>query len=101
MNYTTLLCQVCKHFNAELVQLLYACSKEKIVDANMANDAVQFKLCQLSIDLHEDHAGKLLRMIADLSVTKCVFLPRIGCKLGKNVAKANSPRTRTTIMDVE
>ena len=88
MNYTTLLCQVYKHFNAESVHLLYACSKEKIVDTIMANDAVQFKLCQLSIDLHEDHAGKLLRMIADLSVTKRFFATywmeiRKECRKGK------------------
>ena len=60
-----LLCQeieleVRKHYNNDSISQLVAGSKDKIVEAVLANESVQFQWCLVSMDL-EDGAHELLQ----------------------------------------
>ena len=61
--------EVRKYFVKDSICKLMAGSKEKIVCAILLNEFVQFQCCMLSLDLQDDDAQDLLKMIADLWVT--------------------------------
>ena len=92
--------EVRKYFVKDSIRELKAGSKEKIVDAILVNESVQFQWCRLSFDLQDSGAQELLKMIADLWVTIRGFsfvkswLESYKQAKGKGTAKSKSLRTK-------
>jgi hypothetical protein len=92
--------EVRKYFVKDSIRKLMPGSKEIIVGAILLNEFVQFQCCMLSLDLQDDDAQDLLKMIADLWVTIRGFsfvkswLESYKQAKGKGTAKSRSLRAK-------
>ena len=92
--------EVRNHFLKDHIHELTEGSKQKVVRSILANEDVQFQWCMASVDLEDNDAQQLLKMIAELWVTIRGFsfvkswLESYKQAKGKGTAKSKSVRSK-------